>query len=272
MTKGPNFHDALSLHEKGVSCVPIVYGEKMPPRDFPLSNYFHRRPTLGEIRRWFGIERAVQYNIAAVMGQISRMVAVDTDTREEAEHWYRTMPRTAAMVKSANGVHFWYRLKEGDVVRSRVRIAGLMRDIRAELSCAMAPPSLHPSGTHYEWVYPDWELIDVPEFDLSWIEEESNGVRESARSSFSTEGDMVHRARGYLQRVEPAVQGAGGHNKALYAASCLIQKFGLSIDAAWPLLLEWNDRCDPPWDISIPSERRDLYRKLEEAQRLKGAS
>ena len=68
----------------------------------------------------------------------------------------------------------------------------------------------------------------------------------------------IARARSYLARLDPAVSGAGGHNRTMYAAACLVQKFGLTIEQAWPLLLEYNDtKCSPKWTA------RELLHKLE---------
>lgn len=143
-----------------------------------------------------------------------------TGTREEAEHWYRTMPRTPAMVRTTSGVHFWHRLKDGDSVKSCVRIAGVMRDVRAEPSYSMAPPSLHPSGKHCEWVHQNCQLIVVPEFGLGWIEAECSEICKQVRDTFTPEGEMARRVRAYQQTVEPASTGAGRHNLAFYAAEC----------------------------------------------------
>ena len=35
--------------------------------------------------------------------------------------------------------------------------------------------------------------------------------------------------------------------------------FGLGVEDALPLMLEWNERCQPPWD------EKDLRHKLEDA-------
>jgi hypothetical protein len=45
----------------------------------------------------------------------------------------------------------------------------------------------------------------------------------------------------------------------MYAAGCLVQKFGLTIEQAWPLMLEFNERCQPPWST------KELVHKLESA-------
>lgn len=73
--------------------------------------------------------------------------------------------------------------------------------------------------------------------------------------------DVVDRARAYLARVDPAVSGSGGHSQTLWAAIYLVRGFKLSDSDALSLLLDWNARCQPPW------ERRELERKISEARK-----
>lgn len=58
----------------------------------------------------------------------------------------------------------------------------------------------------------------------------------------------ISRARRYVQRMEPAIQGQNGSAVCFRAARVLRQKFGLSEDAALEILREdFNPRCQPPW-------------------------
>ena len=63
-------------------------------------------------------------------------------------------------------------------------------------------------------------------------------------------GDMVHRAREYLKELPAVVSRQNGHGATMRAAGVLIQKFSLSCDQALPLLLEYNERCEPQWKIA----------------------
>ena len=64
------------------------------------------------------------------------------------------------------------------------------------------------------------------------------------------------RARAWLAKREPAVQGAGGDKHTFNTLAQLIRKFGLTADDAAAIAAEnWNCQCQPPW---APS---DLMRK-----------
>lgn len=73
------------------------------------------------------------------------------------------------------------------------------------------------------------------------------------------------RALAYLEKMDPAVSGSGGHNQTLRAA-CECVRFGLSESEAWDALQWWNDhRCQPRW------KDHELRHKLASAQRMAGA-
>ena len=54
------------------------------------------------------------------------------------------------------------------------------------------------------------------------------------------------RARAYLAKIPPAIEGQGGHGRAFTTALKLVT-FGLSPDDVFELLSEWNRICEPPW-------------------------
>lgn len=67
--------------------------------------------------------------------------------------------------------------------------------------------------------------------------------------------DRQRRAERYLERMGPAIQGAGG-DAHTYGACKVGIGFDLSEQEFWPVLDRWNRRNQPPWDD------RDLERKL----------
>lgn len=72
---------------------------------------------------------------------------------------------------------------------------------------------------------------------------------------------LVDQARCYLDKIPPAVSGAGGHNQTFRVACVLVQGFGLTIDEARPLMFEYSARCQPPWT------EKDIDHKLRDAER-----
>lgn len=71
----------------------------------------------------------------------------------------------------------------------------------------------------------------------------------------------IDRARAYLARMGPAVEGQGGDVKTWKAAAVCVADFGLDDAEALAVLREWNTSCSPPWS------ERELEAKIRSARR-----
>lgn len=71
----------------------------------------------------------------------------------------------------------------------------------------------------------------------------------------------LRRARAYATKVPFAVEGAGGDTQTLKLAAALVNDFDLTEEEAWPILIDWNAGCSPPWPES------ELRTKLTNATR-----
>lgn len=80
------------------------------------------------------------------------------------------------------------------------------------------------------------------------------------------------RAKAYLEKLDPAISGNAGHN-ATFKAACKLVEFGLSEADAWPLLADFNARCQPPWsDKDLRHKLRDAYSRATPGKLLGGTS
>jgi hypothetical protein len=77
-------------------------------------------------------------------------------------------------------------------------------------------------------------------------------------------GEAARQARSYLAQVPAAIEGQGGDARTFFVACLLIRDFGLSGEEAWPLFLEYNARCQPPWGVP------ELVHKLKCADEYEG--
>ena len=111
--------------------------------------------------------------------------------------------------------------------------------------------------------YPDFMR---PATRAPWAAPEAAAAKPPAPTA--ARADVIERASLYLAECDPAVQGDAGHDKLFWAAGALVHGFKLSDDQTLQLLVkEYNPRCVPPWNLSIPSEARDFTRKITEARR-----
>ncbi len=257
---------ARFYRERRLSILPVTPGTKAPA--LPWKDLQERHPTEDELRRWFEHTRN---GIAIVCGRISGVIAVDCDSPEKSRELAARLPPTPMMTRSSPGKgHLYYRIENGVTIPTRIRIGGVLVDLKAEGSYCLAAPSIHPETAQpYERIG-SWRIDQVPAFDPAWIDEIADGEPRAKPGGpreplVPAEEDLLRRiarARSYIARIEPAVSGSGGHAKTMYVAGCLIQKFGLSVAEAWPLMLEYNDRCEPPWSI------RELQHKLHDAYKI----
>jgi hypothetical protein len=72
--------------------------------------------------------------------------------------------------------------------------------------------------------------------------------------------DVIERAGRYLAQVEPAIAGQHGDLHTFRVCCRIARGFALSDREAMSLLMEWNARCEPPW------QERELLEKLRHAR------
>lgn len=77
-------------------------------------------------------------------------------------------------------------------------------------------------------------------------------------------GDVARRARAYLRKMRAAVQRKGGSSTMFTAACLLVRDFALPVEQALPILLEYNQRAEPPF--SYP----EILWKLQQADKFEG--
>ena len=79
---------------------------------------------------------------------------------------------------------------------------------------------------------------------------------------------IVERAAAYAREVPEAVTGEGGNKKTYALAARLVHGFGLEVAEAFPLMLEFNSRCRPPWeDHELEAKLRDALSNCDQATR-----
>lgn len=69
---------------------------------------------------------------------------------------------------------------------------------------------------------------------------------------------QIDRARAYVSKMEPAIEGSGG-DRQTFIVCCKLVEFGLSQSDASAVLSEYNQRCQPKWS------EKSLQRKLKMA-------
>lgn len=225
---------------------PLRKGDKRPAvNDWPNLNL-----TRSDLINW--------YNAGYHFGLITDVAAVlDFDEVEPARTFFReNRDVITTVVKTRRGIHFYFR--NDDDTHNTTGTP----DVRGVGGYVVAPGSV-AAGHTYSFVS-GLDEIDpqrMTPLKEEWLPRQKSTVSGAGLDSLQNSGDMVYRAREYMKCVPGAISGSGGHACTMKAAGILCQRFGLSLDQAFPIMLEWNDRCVPPW---TPHE---LKHKLESAIR-----
>jgi hypothetical protein len=235
----------------GIVSIPCAAGTKVPRVKW--KRWQKEMPPRRLLEEWF----RGTCNIAILT---TGMVVFDCDDAALAGLVLEHCGQTSHVLRTPRGgLHLGYRKRRGDLVRNLVRIRGEPIDIRTDGGLELIPPSWTASG-RYEWLGPGLlPVSELPPAKVSWAQE--HRTRMVQMQTVSSDRKLRElRATRWLEKVEGAVSGAGGHNATFRVACKLTHYFGLDFDAALRLLLSvFNPRCQPPWSLA------ELLHKVEDA-------
>ena len=165
--ENPCMSAALEYLEQGLSVLPVAPETKKP---LPKWKEFQTRlPTPEEVEAWW--RRWPNAQLGFVTGAVSGRVVLDSDSPEG--NLALRQFRSTVYVKRGDHCHAHYKTEKR--IRSNPKYPGGL-ELKAEGAFAMLPPSTHPSGGQYEWVYasedadelmPVFEDMEGAKFDLA---------------------------------------------------------------------------------------------------------
>jgi hypothetical protein len=137
-------------------------------------------------------------------------------------------------------------------------------DIQVGNQYVIAPPSVHESKTNYEWMKPLIAVEELPRLPQKWIDDflPRKDKKKSVATlpvTFVTNDQVIDRCRKYVATIPSAIMGQGGSNPTLVAANAIFWGFALSEEQGWPILVEYSNRCEPPWT------EKELQHKMSDA-------
>lgn len=191
------------------------------------------------------------------------LLIVDVDPRndgpselEKVTMSHGGMPDAPRVTTGSLGVHYFFRLPRGDI---KGKLAKGVDLVHGRNRYVVAAPSIHPSGRRYQWSSPRGIPLSEPPYWLVALATREPPAPLPPRTSGP---DVIERARRYLAKCDPAVSGAGGHDRTFAVCCALARNFDLSQDEALALLLEdWNQRCEPPWkDYQLKHKLKGAFR------------
>ena len=158
---------ARALIEEGLTLVPAHVAGKYPLVKW--QRYQTEDPEPGVVDSWFLTGRFRGCNWAIVTGK--QIVVIDADSDEAVSFIRSNLTYTPRTVKTARGIHFYYRANPSYPVQCGVN-PEMKIDVRGVGGVVIAPGSVHESGAVYEQhvdagVDGDWrELPELSATDL----------------------------------------------------------------------------------------------------------
>lgn len=244
---------ALRYAEMGIAVFPLIEKKKIPL----TANGFKDATTDPEkIEEWWSVHPNA--NIGIATGEMSGgLVAIDMDIDKEKDKdgyhsflkWcdenFLVLPDSWLSITGRGGYHLFY--KSLFPVPSKI---GWLEDvdIRANGGYIVAPPSIHPNGTKYEWEQDpqDYDLITTDDIDVEFV---MNSILADSKSN--TEPLKV-----------PEEIPEGRRDEMMFKLACKYQAMGMSdseMEAA--LKVANQERCKPPLTD------KEIRQKLKQAQK-----
>lgn len=214
--------------DSGWSILPVKPDEKRPYMANWLQ-YTRTRATKDMVINWF--VNLSSAGVGVVTGRISNMVVLDVEgwCPIPIDELLKKYPTQMIARSGGGGYHLFYSYPQNvSRVSNRVRIFE-GADLRADGGFLVLPPTMHQSGRRYEWVkrgplgaFPR-DLLDL-----------------QAKPTVQGEGWITEALRGVSE---------GGRNDTCARLAGYFFKKGLNSDIVEALLMEWNEKNDPPLPV-----------------------
>ena len=237
---------AMEYVDSGWSVLPVRPEEKRPYMTNWLQ-YTKTRATKDMVNNWLcNLSGA---GIGAVTGKISNMVVLDVehDCPYKIEDLLDRYPTQMVARSGSGGYHLYYQYPTNVTsVSNRVHIFE-GADLRADGGFIVLPPTRHQNGNRYEWV----KRGPLGAFPMALLDLRSE-------STSSGEGWITEALRGVSE---------GGRNDTCARLAGYFFKKGMNYDIVEALLLDWNERNDPPLPVR---EVRTTIRSIERSHAFGG--
>lgn len=162
------------------------------------------------------------------------------------------------------GVHFYFAVPRTFPLVRGTEALGDGLDILGAGSVTLPPSRLSHGG--YTWVEDGAPGFAAPS---AWLLEAMRApepvaqpvTREERPRWRSDIEDRAKRAIAYVDRIDPAISGAGGSTLSLKVAIHLVRGFELPIAIAREIMIDYAARCLPPWSP------KEIEHKLADASK-----
>ena len=226
----------------------ITYATKYGWAVFPVSSMTKKpltphgckdaKKSVGPIKAWW--KKWPDASVGIATGSASGLIVIDEDLDEdkglngyrEVSAWedvHGALPDTVRVITGRGGAHLYFKYDGSDIKNRAGLLDGV--DVRGEGGYVVAPPSMHPNGTEYQWEESPDE-IDLAEVDERVLELlGANSTTQTEQAEFKL----------------PDVIPLGERNDTLFRLACSMQAQGLPDTAILAALKQTNETaCAEP--------------------------
>lgn len=223
-------------HKQGITVIPVKEKDKRPNIS-TWADYQHMQPDDKKIQFW--LDQGKFENIGIVCGIASNnLVVIDIDDETIVEKIGIDLKKVHDqgnwVVKTGKGYHIY--CKHKDNPEDTKKHDDLHIEYRANACYVVAPPSVHPSGHQYEF------LFDKTMEDLKPLKESDVKL---------TFDQMVKKLGGTKKLIwvkDDLKKGVskGSRNDSAFRLACIYRDKGLDPSEVLTVLTDWNKKNDPP--------------------------
>jgi hypothetical protein len=254
-----NLQQALELAARGFHVFPLEPNGKLPViKDYP--NKATRDPET--IKRWFeNAHRNIGISTTK-FGEDQALVVVDVDNKGEKrgdeqllalEMEGHELPASFEQSTPTGGRHIIY-VTDTACNQGGANVLGNGLDVRSRGGYIVAPGS-QIDGKKYSQINGHSTLVPAPD----WLVHRLGSSRERVAAEPIALGNIdpdraIVRAMEYLKTAPVAVEGNGG-DSVTFKVAARLKDLGCTLPQAFTLMVDWNDRCEPPWETAELSEK-----------------
>jgi len=220
---------AFSLYDIGLNPFPLPIGKKggYPWKQLQYTRLDRNHEQAGLFMLFSG-----NCNLAIMCGRTSRNLFVIDCESSEALHYHieQLQQRNISLwvSETQRGGHIYLFSADGEV--SNIPTGTLVdAEIKGNKGYVLAPPSLHPSGKHYTWLFQEGnEPPTISTQQINWLRDSyGNQINLEAHQSKAIESITQHkhpysplsrRTQNYIQQGHTTPEGS--RNNELFSASC----------------------------------------------------
>jgi hypothetical protein len=250
--------------------LPLPFGEKRPvvPGWQTTTYQASMEPAY---QRWLKAAIDRNGNVGVLLGTVSdHLCAIDIDNDNRVEPFLALNPALCDTLRTRGrrGCQIWIRVSgEYPAKVHKLRALDGTKPIewRGGGGCQSVIWGKHPCGERYTRIV-GRPVKEIRFSDINWPSDlvlpwrRPNQPATPKRPRPPANGNLQKRIEAYIAAMPGAISGNNGHGQTFKVAIALIEGWGLSIDEAWPYLLQYNAGCQPAWS------EKELRHKLKSAE------